>query len=195
MEKGIFKIFMRKKKNSAKSKYLKKRGHQNFFVLFSFPAFHSLNWFSNKWKKRDPWQNFKGFLTIGWLGRDAPGLALSVAPEKHFELHLSQCTSVYSYISWHTFSWCLSSVQCTPNWQQSKRQILTPTERKLNCDFEKKEPFMIFQYSKSWYHNLRTPSESPYYSYAGLCNRLQSIHLRKKTPPLHKKKWGPRKVV
>lgn len=122
-----------------------KGSHQKSFVVFSFPAFHILNWFSNKEKMRAPWKHFNDFLTTDWPGRDVPGLALSAAPGKHCGLHLSQCISVYSYTSWHTFSWCLSSVQCTPNWNQSERKILTPWESEFSCGFGKKRSLMIFQ--------------------------------------------------
>lgn len=143
---------------------------------------------------RDPWKRFKDFLTTDWLRRDVPGLALSAAPGTHCELHLSQCTSVYSCTSWHTFSWCLSSVQCTPNWQQDKRKILAPWEREYNCDFGKKESLMLFQQLRSRYYNWVTPSVGSLHNSAGFfaidCNQK----FKKKQPTLHKKKWGPRKI-
>lgn len=62
------------------------------------------------------------------LGRHAQFLVESLVLWTHSELHLFQCTVVYSCTSWHTSSLCLSFVQCTPRCNTTKKV-------ELICDF------------------------------------------------------------
>lgn len=55
------------------------------------------------------------------LGRHAQFLVESLVLWTRSELHLFQCTVVYSCTSWHTSSLCLSFVQCTPRCNTTKK--------------------------------------------------------------------------
>lgn len=61
IKKDTLKILMTKKNSLWILNTFNKGGHQKSSVLFSFPAFHDLNWFTNKEKMRDPWKHFKDF--------------------------------------------------------------------------------------------------------------------------------------
>ena len=75
---------------------------------------------------QQPWRDS---LTKDWPGKDAPGPAWSGVPGRHSAPHPSRCTSACSCTSSHTFSWCLASAQCTPEWQP-KGRTFRPTFQK-----------------------------------------------------------------